>query len=143
MTDKVEKLSKMRRIMLMMSAASFLTWQVPMMDKSERLAEETAGWAGLVSVAGFAVWILILVYLVGPWSRLSLKRDVNAALNDELVRANRGRAYTVGYIAMMLTAATVFALTLFEPVKGVEAAHLVLVVGVVAPMFCFAALERS
>ena len=64
------------------------------------------------------------------------------ALNDELTQANRKRAFVVGYTAMMLCSGFLFALSLFVPVAGVEAAHLILVVGVVAPLYSFAGLER-
>ncbi len=142
MNGKVERLSHIRRIMMMVGAGSFLAWQLPMMDKSERLADSAAGLGGLVSLTGFAIWIATLVYLVGPWSRFSTSKDVNAALNDELVRANRQRAYMVSYAAMMLGAVSLFILSLFVPAKGIEVAHIIMTIGVVAPMFSFAVLER-
>ena len=143
MSDNVERLSTIRRIVLMISAGSFLAWQVPMMDRTQEIAARPEGVSSLISLGGFVIWIMALLFLIGPWARLSRRRGEHEALNDELVQANRGRAWMVGYLAMMLASAGMFALSLFEPVMGVESAHLILVVGVVVPMFCFAFLERA
>ncbi len=64
------------------------------------------------------------------------------ALNDELTQANRKRAFLIGYVAVMLCSGALLVVALLVPVKGIEAAHLILVVGVVAPLYAFVLLER-
>jgi hypothetical protein len=67
---------------------------------------------------------------------------VNSALEDELVRSNRSRAFSVGYFVTLAAAAIVFAISLIKPLTGNDAAHLILVIAVIAPMYAFAVLER-
>lgn len=135
----IDKLVARRRIGLMVSASAFLIWQVPIMDFSERLIDEADIVMTGVSLAGFLVWIVTLLLLVGPWR--PWQRE--AALNDELTQSNRKWAFLTGYVAVMLATAGMLALSLYQPVSGIEASHLILVIGVVAPLYCFAILERG
>lgn len=141
--NDTEKASKWRRMGVMVSASAFLVWQVPLMDASERLVAEANVIATIVSAVGFIVWILVLLWLIGP-RRPPFTNDARLrdALNDELTQANRKRAFLIGYVAMMLCAGALLVVSLLVPVKGIEAAHLILVVGVVAPLYSFVSLER-
>ena len=104
--SRIERLAARRRIALMVAASGFLAWQVPLMDSFARLtdgagdAPDAVGVRTLVSIAGFAVWIVALLILVGPWRPFTSRKDA-AMLNDELTRANRGKAFFAGYLAMM------------------------------------------
>lgn len=142
--SNVDKLANRRRIGVMVCASAFLVWQVPLMDFSERLAARSGldPLNTVISLLGFFVWIAVLLMLIGRWRPFTSNPEVLRALNDELTQANRKRAFVVGYTAMMLCSGFLFALSLFVPVAGVEAAHLILVVGVVAPLYSFAGLER-
>lgn len=141
--NDTEKASKRRRIGVMVAASAFLAWQVPLMDASERLVSEANVIATVVSVVGFVVWILVLLWLIGPWRPFTGDARLRDALNDELTQANRKRAFLIGYVAMMLCSGALLIVALLVPVKGIEAAHLILVVGVVAPLYSFVSLERS
>lgn len=137
-----EKASKWRRMGVMVSASAFLVWQVPLMDASERLVAEANTIATVVSAVGFIVWILVLLWLIGPRRPFTSDARLRDALNDELTQANRKRAFLIGYVAMMLCAGALLVVSLLVPVKGIEAAHLILVVGVGAPLYSFVSLER-
>ena len=143
----IERIAMRRRFGLMLCASAFLVWQVPMMDFSEALAAGDDIIKTIISLAGFAVWIVTLLMLVGPWRPFKQDAKVEAALNDELTRANRAKAFIAGYVVMLVAAAGLFALTHFEPhfegVGGMDAAHIILVLGVAIPLYAFAFLERG
>jgi predicted secreted protein len=88
------------------------------------------------------IWATALLLLVGTGGAWFASKEVRALLGDEATRAHRRRALAAGYWATMLTALVVYAYALFEPVKLVEALHIVLSVGIAAPLARFAQLER-
>lgn len=139
--EKIERLAQRRRILLMVSAGAFLAWQIPLMDSFSQWQD---GGASLISLAGFLIWAASLI-AVFVWGRKVGVRDpeARAALEDELTQANRARAFSFAYWVMLIGAAGLLALSQFQPVTGTEAAHIVVVLGVVAPLFRFAILERG
>lgn len=139
----IERIAMRRRFGLMLCASAFLVWQVPMMDFSEQLAAGDDMMKTIISLAGFAVWIVTLLMLVGPWRPFKRDAKVEAALNDELTRANRAKAFIAGYVVMLVASAGLFALSHFEGVGGMDAAHIILVLGVAIPLYAFAFLERG
>lgn len=145
MQADVEKNSYRRRIILMLMASAFLAWQVPAMDYFERLSASTVTLADGISVAGFLIWGATLMYLLATGRKFVRKNDaaVVAALEDELVRSNRRKAFMCGYIVAMVSAGTLFVASMLLPISGKDAAHIVLVLGVVAPMYTFVYLERA
>lgn len=141
--DDIELKSRQRRVLLMIMASAFLVWQVPGMDFFAAVAAGERGLAGIVSALGFVVWAAALVYLLASGRRMvRTTAATRAALEDELVRANRARAFQVGYVVAVATAAGCFLASLFWPLTGTDAAHLVLVASVVAPLYAFVVLER-
>lgn len=138
-----EKVSNRRSLGVMVAASAFLVWQVPLMDASERLVSEANVIVTAVSLSGFLVWILVLLWLISPWRLFTRDARLREALNDELTQLNRKRAFIVGYVAMLVCSGALLVLSLLVPVKGSEAAHLILVIGVVAPLYSFARLERT
>jgi hypothetical protein len=144
MNDELEFRSRRRRIVLLLMASAFLVWQVPGMDFFNAIVAGDRRLAGIVSVGGFLVWALGLVTLLATgkgYARI-VRPEVRAALEDELVRSNRSRAFTVGYIVALVSAALLFGISLFLPVSGTDAAHLIMVVAVVAPIYAFVILEH-
>jgi hypothetical protein len=144
MNDKIESRSLQRRIALMIMASAFLAWQIPIMDFFSKLVEGNQTVVGLISAAGFLIWAGTLVFLLFTGRIAVVRSDpkVAAALEDELVRANRSKAFSIGYAVVLVTAALVFAISLFQPLTGMDAAHVILVAAVVAPMYAFVVLER-
>jgi len=144
MPDEIERRSLRRRILLMVMASAFLVWQVPAMDFFDGIAGRENPLFRIASLAGFLVWAagLVMLFTYGRVARGVDAPEITAALEDELVRSNRRRAFTAGYAVSLATSAVVFAASLFWPITGSDAAHLVLVAAVVAPMYAFAVLER-
>jgi hypothetical protein len=144
MYDEIENRSLRRRVLLMVMASAFLVWQVPAMDFFDGIAGVDNTAIRFVTLGGFLVWAAALVFLFafGRVARRDAGPEITAALEDELVRSNRSKAFTVGYAASLATSAAVFSASLFWPITGSDAAHLVLVSAVVAPMYAFAVLER-
>lgn len=144
MSDEVERRSRQRRVVLMVMASAFLAWQVPYMDAFASWQATGATLLLFVSLAGFLAWGAGLAWLLvrGHVSVRRASPAVRSALEDELVRANRTRAFNIGYVAAVGMAAVMFGLSLFLPVTGADAAHAVLIVGVVTPLYAFAVLER-
>ena len=139
--EKIERLAQRRRILLMVSAGAFLAWQIPLMDS---FSQWQAGSASLISLAGFLIWAAALI-AVFVWGRAAGVRDpdARAALEDELTQANRARAFSFAYWVMLVGAAGLLALSQFQPVTATEVAHIIVVLGVAAPLFRFALLERG
>ncbi|MEX2495174.1 MAG: hypothetical protein WD448_03740 [Woeseia sp.] len=144
MNDETELRSRQRRVVLMVMASAFLAWQVPYMDAFSGIEAAGPSALDIVSFVGFIAWAAGLVWLLAR-GRVLVRRAspaVRSALEDELVKANRARAFNVGYVAAVGVAAVMFSLSLFLPVSGTDAAHVVLIAGVVTPLYAFAVLER-
>lgn len=144
MNDEIELRSRQRRVVLMVMASAFLVWQVPYMDAFSGMDSAGPSMLDIVSFVGFIAWAGGLVWLLAR-GRVLVRRAspaVRSALEDELVRANRAKAFNVGYVAAVGVAAVMFSLSLFLPVSGTDAAHVILIAGVVTPLYAFAILER-
>ncbi|WP_018149093.1 hypothetical protein [Henriciella marina] len=141
MEDEVDKYSKKRRRLLVAMACAFIVWQLFGFGIFDDFAGGDRRYTGLISILAFAVWIFALARLLWGKGIRGASPGAQLALNDELVKANRGRAFTFGYGATLVAAGIVFAVSLFFEIHATEAAQLILVTGVVAPMFAFARLE--
>lgn len=143
MTTAIEKISARRSFLMMFMASAFLIWQVPGMDFIDRLVGGNMRVVDGVALIGALLWIIALLALFWTHRRYrQLSDSQNAALEDELVQDNRRKAISIGYWAMLLVAAVMFVAGLYFPVKGVEAAHMVILAGVAIPLYSFAYLER-
>ena len=142
MPNDVDRLSNRRAFLMMLMASAFLVWQVPGMDYLDNLAGREMRSVDIIGIVGAIVWALALVALFMTGGRKGGSAETRAALEDELVQANRANAFKIGYLVMLGVAALMFGVSLFNPVTGRDSAHMVLVAGVVAPMYTFAFLER-
>lgn len=92
-----------------------------------------------------AAWLVLSVVLLlflltgGGWLK---GRAVRALLNDETTRAHRARALSLGFGCTMATGIVLYAASLFTPVEGREAVHIMMTVGIAAALIAFAAAER-
>lgn len=134
MSANTENLSAVRRIVLMVGAAGFLSSQLAMQDHDW---SDLSDPKSVLIIAGFALWALALMWMVGPW----FWRARDAALDDERIRGNRLKAFFVGYIAMVAVSLGVFALGIAGEIEGPEAAQLIFAAGVATPLFAFAFLD--
>lgn len=141
MVDEVEKYSRRRRRLMIGMGIAFLAWQLTGMEVVNDFASGDRRAVRYVSLFAFAVWALVLVRLMRLRSMRGASAEARAALDDELVRANRARAFQTGYMVMLGVAAVMFTASLFLTIPGNAAAQVILVSGIVAPMFSFAWLE--
>lgn len=144
MSNDVETRSQRRRVVLIVMASAFMIWQVPAMDFFAGSADGGMNPKHVLAAAGFLVWAAGLVYLLAS-ARIAARSDnpaVISALEDELVRANRSRAFSIGYFVTLAASGMLFAIGQFKPLTGNDAAHLIMVIAVVTPMYVFAVLER-
>ena len=141
MTDEVEKYSRRRRRLLIGMALAFIVWQVAGFGLIDDFAGGDRRAVRFVSVVAFFFWAAVLVYLVSARAMRGASASARTALNDELVRANRARAFAAGYWGMLIVTGLVFSVSLFVAIPAHEAVQIVLITGVVAPMFAFAWLE--
>jgi hypothetical protein len=92
-----------------------------------------------------AAWLVLSIVMLlglatgGFWFR---PKNVRALMDDEVTRANRAEAFRVGFLAAMIAAIALYFVTLFEPVGGREAIHILMTVGIAAALLRFGLLER-
>jgi hypothetical protein len=132
-----DMLARRRQWLLLCAALGFLIWQLPPL--AGRLVPPRAllplGLAGFLLFFGSlaAVWL---------WTWQVRKAGAWAAVEDELTRHNRLVAFNTGFWAMLILSAGLLVAAQSVAIRAADAAHLILVAGVVAPMFRFASLER-
>jgi hypothetical protein len=134
-----EILAQRRRWLLIAAALGTLLWQGCELVIALAHASVPVPTLRLVGLAGFLIFIGAVVGL-GFWADEAREQ---AGLEDEMTRHNRLRAFTTGFWAMLAVAGCQFAAGGFVALPGAEAARLVVVAGIVAPLLRFAFLERS
>jgi hypothetical protein len=96
----------------------------------------------LVRLGGWtALALVILAGLVtgGFWMKPKAVREL---MDDEITRAHRAQALSLGFTLAMLTGVALFALQVFVPLDAPEVIHLILSVGIGAALIRFSILER-
>lgn len=140
MSDLVEtadRLSRRRARMMMPLALMFLLQQAAFFsnppDHRTVSLVRLGGWTALalVILAGLATG--------GFWLRPKAVREL---LEDEITRAHRAQALSLGFTLAMLTGVALFVLQVFVPVDAPEAIHLILSMGIGAALVRFSILER-
>lgn len=69
-------------------------------------------------------------------------REVRSMIDDEVTRANRSDAMRFGFIFAVLTCIAVYFITMFEPVNGRDAVHIIMSDGLGAALIRWGWLER-
>jgi hypothetical protein len=132
-----DMLARRRQRLLVIAAFGYLLWQLAW------LALAIGARPGPALLAARLAGFLIFAGALGAifvWAKAARCR---AALDDEMTRHNRLRAFTAGFWAMLIAAAALFAAGQFVAIPGAEAARMVMIAGVVVPLLRFALLERS
>jgi hypothetical protein len=92
-----------------------------------------------------SAWLILSAVLLaaiatrGFWLQ---PREVRAMIDDEVTRSNRNDAMRFGFIFAMLTCIVVYFITMFEPVNGRDAVHIVMSDGLGAALIRWGWLER-
>lgn len=140
MSDIVEtadRLSRRRARMMIPLALMFFLQQAAFFsnppDQRPVSLVRLGGWTALA--------LVILAGLVtgGFWFR---PKAVRQLMDDEITRAHRAQALSLGFTLAMLTGVALFVLQVFVPVDAPEAIHLILSVGIGAALLRFSILER-
>jgi hypothetical protein len=126
--------------MMPVLAAVFLAqqasyWSGPHVDEGSRMVNH-------VAVSGYIAMSTVLLILLstgGGWFRGA---QVRALTNDESTRANRAEGFRVGFLATMIGAIALYVISLFEPLGGREAIHVLMTIGIAAALLRFGLLER-
>ncbi|MBW8785865.1 MAG: hypothetical protein JF593_14745 [Novosphingobium sp.] len=136
--DLADRLSRRRARMIVPLAVIFITQQATFFSDSAN-HHRTVSYVHAASWLVLAAVILAALVTGGFWLK---PRAVRALMEDEITRANRARALSLGFVLAMVTAMLLFVLDLFEPLPARTAIHLILSVGMGAALLRFAALER-
>lgn len=86
-----------------------------------------------------SVVLLLILATGGMWFR---KASVRALANDESTLANRDNALKWGFVAAMAAGIGLYFVSLFEPLGGREAVHLIMTAGIALALVRFGMLER-
>lgn len=139
MTDieTADRLGRRRARMLPVLAILFLSQQAIYFSDGDgmRTVDQVKVSAWLV----LSVIMLLALTTGGFWFRPA---PVRALLDDEGTRANRLEALRIGFLATMAGAISLYFVSLFEPLGGREAIHLLMTIGIATALLRFGYLER-
>lgn len=137
--ERAEYLSKRRARMLPALAIIFLSQQATFFSQ---VTEGTHVSAETAKISAWLVlsWVLIAgLATKGFWLAPKEVRDL---IDDENTRANRSEAMRWGFLFGMASAIGVYVVTMFEPVSGREAVHIVMSFGIAAALLRWGVLEK-
>jgi len=137
--DVADRLSRRRARMLPMLAILFLTQQASFFAGR---AEDAVRTVDHVKIGAWLILSIVLLLALATGGFWLKPAKVRALMNDDVTRMNRAEAFRVGFLATMIAAIALYFLTLFEPLDGREAIHLLVTVGIAAALLRFGALER-
>ena len=137
--EKIEVISKQRRAGLISVGSCFIMLQVlnPKFN-----SEGLSFWINYA--LNFALVLMAYVGLSMVFQRGQYEsKDIEHALEDELVNANRNTAIKYGFYGIIIVAGLLSLITPFWEISGEWVARLILTIGVVTPMFVFSYIERD
>jgi uncharacterized membrane protein len=141
MTDaeEADRLSRRRAGMMPMLGVLLIVQQGIFFttDDRGRLVDQvrTTGWLALAAV------ILAALVTGGFWFKRRAVRDL---MDDDVTRANRASAVTLGFVFAISAAIVLYALEAFVPGSAttLEAIHIIVTAGLFAALLRFGYLER-
>ena len=83
--------------------------------------------------------LLAALYTGGFWLR---PKAVRALMDDEVTRAHRASALSLGFLLTMLGAIALYFLDMVEPMSSRVSIHLIVTIGIAAALARFGYLER-
>ncbi|RST29403.1 hypothetical protein HMF7854_00070 [Sphingomonas ginkgonis] len=137
-SEKAERLNQRRARMMPVLAILLIAQQGSFVNGDTGRPVDHVRIAAWLVLSG----ILLFALVSGRFGALFHGRAVQALMEDEVTRANRRQALANAFVAAMLGAITIYFVTLFQPVSGREAVHVVLTIGIAAGLLSFGALER-
>ena len=132
-----ERLSRRRARMLPVLGIYFLAGQF-FFFRQAAASEPIAHF----KISAWLVWAIVLLLALAFAGGQFRGARIRALVEDEVTRANRLRGYAAGFWGGALAAIALYILTMFEPVTGREAIHLILTATVASALIRFGTLER-
>ena len=139
-TEIADRLVHRRARMMPAMATIFLAQQASYfsgrrLGEGSRLVDHVAigGWLAL------SIVLLMAFATGGSWWRSA---NVRALMNDESTRLHRAEGFRFGFLATMVAAIALYVLSLFEPLSGRDAIHVLMSAGIAAALIRFGLLER-
>jgi hypothetical protein len=136
--DRAERVSRSRARMFAVQGIIFVVWQA--MFFAGRVDNPMRN-VDTFKISAWLVWVVALLLALATGGALLRGRGIRHLLNDELTRANRALALVVGFWAAAVAGIGLYVVTMFEPVTGREAIHIILSAGIGAALLTFAARE--
>ena len=140
-SDTADRLMGKRARMMPALAMMFAAQQVIYFTGS-RLDEGKLRLVNYVSIGGWMVLSIVLLFGLMTGGSLFRAKGVRALMNDENTRANRAQAFQLGFLFTMAGAILLYIVSLFEPVDGREAIHILMTIGIATALLRFGLLER-
>jgi len=137
--QKADYLSGRRARMLPALAIIYITQQATYFTVPSGAAHRAVDDVKISAWLAFSAILLAALSTKGFWLE---RREVRSMIDDELSRANRLEAMRFGFIFAMLTCIVIYAITMFEPVNGRDAVHVILSDGLGAALIRWGWLER-
>jgi hypothetical protein len=137
--EKADYLSTRRARMLPVLAIIYITQQATYFTVASGAAHRAVDDVKIFGWLLFSAILLAALSTKGFWFE---RREIRAMIDDELSQANRRDAMRFGFIFAMLTCIVIYAITMFEPVNGRDAVHVILSDGLGAALIRWGWLER-
>ena len=136
--EQADHLSRRRARMLPFLAIIYLTQQV------SYFADAGSGDRAVdhVKVGAWVVLSLVLLAALTTKGFWLHSREVREMIDDEGTRAHRGAALGWGFVMAILSAITLYFVSMVEPIGAREAIHVIVSLGIAAAIVRFGMLER-
>jgi uncharacterized membrane protein len=141
MTERDGLERRQRRRRSGMTAGAIILVLVILQGLSMTLPIDPANMRAVTVVRLVAFGFLALVLALRSTTAFSI-RGRDPRLDDELVRANRASAAKWGYLSVMIAGLAVWGVSVFAPLRVVDVAPLLLMVGAFVAAMVFVRLER-
>lgn len=138
-SERADFLSRRRARILPALAIIYLTQQASYITIRSGPAHRAVDQVKISAWLVLSAVLLMAIATNGFWFQ---PREVRSMIDDELTRANRNDAMRLGFIFAMLTCIVLYFITMFEPVNGRDAVHIVMSDGLGAALIRWGWLER-
>lgn len=139
--DTADQLMGKRARMMPALAAMFVAQQATYFSGT-RLDEGKLRLVNYIAISGWLVLSVVLLFGLVTGGTLLRGRGVRELMNDENTQANRASAFQLGFVVTMGGAMLLYILSLFTPVGGREAIHVLVTIGIATALLRFGLLER-
>lgn len=138
-SEQAEHLSRRRARMLPFLAVLYLAQQGSFFAATPADPDRAFDYVEIGAWVALSLVLLAALTTTGFWWH---RKEVRDMIDDEGTRAHRVAALGWGYVVAILSAVTLFLLSIFEPISAREAIHVIVSLGIGAAIIRFAMLEH-